>query len=151
MLHVVNNIEPCLQVEYENQLLGILGIDKVCEILTLLPYFDCKCATLIMDSKSLNQILITFTQEMVDDCCKLILEMSSSLRSLGNKRKFGSSMPGSPNGVIDISFSSDSSNDSWAVASSVSSSPEPVSKKTRALEKLNHTANAATDIFSLPR
>lgn len=117
MLHVVNNIEPCLQVEYENQLLGILGIDK----------------------------------EMVDDCCKLILEMSSSLRGLGNKRKFGSSIPGSPNGVIDISFSSDSSNDSWAVASSASSSPEPVSKKTRALEKLNHTANAATDILSLPR
>ncbi|KAL6216639.1 PREDICTED: cyclin-D3-3-like [Fragaria vesca subsp. vesca] len=120
MLHVVNNIEPCLQVEYENQLLSILGIDK----------------------------------GAVDDCSKLIMELSSSWSR--NKRKFGSSIPGSPNGVIDISFSSDSSNDSWAVASSVSSSPEPLSKKSRALEKqllekLNHTANATADILSLPR
>ncbi|PRQ27767.1 putative cyclin D [Rosa chinensis] len=120
MLHVVNNIEPCLQVEYENQLLTILGIDK----------------------------------GLADDCSKLIMELSSSWSR--NKRKFGYSIPGSPNGVIDISFSSDSSNDSWAVASSVSSSPEPLSKKSRALEKqllekLNQTANAAADILSLPR
>ncbi|XP_050364176.1 cyclin-D3-3-like [Argentina anserina] len=114
MLHVVNNIEPCLQVEYENQLLSILRIDK----------------------------------GLVDDCSKLILELSSSWSR--HKRKFGSSVPGSPNGVIDMAFSSDSSNDSWAVASSVSSSPEPLSKKSRALEKLDHTANAA-DILSLPR
>jgi cyclin D3 len=29
MLHVVNTVEPCLLVEYQSQLLGILGIDKV--------------------------------------------------------------------------------------------------------------------------
>lgn len=29
MLHVVNTVEPCLIVQYQNQLLGILGIDKV--------------------------------------------------------------------------------------------------------------------------
>ncbi|KAK7310800.1 hypothetical protein RJT34_08535 [Clitoria ternatea] len=28
MMHVVNIVEPCLGVEYQNQLLGILGIDK---------------------------------------------------------------------------------------------------------------------------
>lgn len=29
MLHVINGVEPCLRAEYESQLLGILGIDKV--------------------------------------------------------------------------------------------------------------------------
>lgn len=29
MMHVVNSVEPRLGVEYQNQLLGILGIDKV--------------------------------------------------------------------------------------------------------------------------
>ncbi|KAI5354426.1 PREDICTED: cyclin-D3-1 [Prunus dulcis] len=113
MLHVVNNIEPCLHVEYQNQLLGILGIDK----------------------------------DKVDDCYKLVLELSSSggHGKPSNKRKFGS-IPGSPNGVIDMSFSSDSSNDSWAVASSVSSSPEPLSKK----RKLSHNPNAEILSF-IPR
>ncbi|KAL4649563.1 hypothetical protein ACB092_01G022700 [Castanea dentata] len=120
MLHVVNTVEPCLIVQYQNQLLGILGIDK---------------------------------QDKVDECCKLILELAS--RGSGdpsNKRKFGS-LPSSPKGVIDVSFSSDSSNDSWAVAaSSVSSSPEPLSKKSRAqdqlLQPLNHPSS---DILSIPR
>ncbi|XP_059636883.1 cyclin-D3-1-like [Cornus florida] len=107
MLHVINGIEPCIGVEYQNQLLGILGINK----------------------------------DIVEDCHKLIQEHTS--RGLGhhlNKRKFRS-MPGSPNGVIDVSFSSDSSNDSWAVeavtvaAASVSSSPEPLSKKSRRVEE----------------
>ncbi|GMI78492.1 CYCLIN D3;1 [Hibiscus trionum] len=85
MLHVVGSVEPSLRVEYENQLLGILGIDK----------------------------------DKVNECCELIME-SATTRVEGNqsnKRRF-SSIPGSPNGVIDVSFSSDSSNDSWAVASS---------------------------------
>ncbi|KAF3446611.1 hypothetical protein FNV43_RR11791 [Rhamnella rubrinervis] len=109
MLHVVNSIEPCLQFEYQNQLLGILGIEK----------------------------------DKVEDCCKLILELVSvNLGNQSNKRKFGS-MPGSPNGVMDVSFSSDSSNDSWALASSVSSSPEPLYKKSRAQDQL--------DFLSIPR
>ena len=29
MLHVIDNIEPSLAAEYQSQLLGILGIDKV--------------------------------------------------------------------------------------------------------------------------
>uniref|UniRef100_A0A5B7AEE7 Putative cyclin D3-1 n=1 Tax=Davidia involucrata TaxID=16924 RepID=A0A5B7AEE7_DAVIN len=100
MVHAFNSVEPCIGVEYQNQLLCILGIDK----------------------------------DKVEGCCKLIKE--SILGGLGqwsNKRKFRS-MPGSPNGVMDVSFSSDSTNDSWAVAASVSSSPEPLSKKSRAQE-----------------
>ncbi|KAE8714393.1 Cyclin-D3-2 [Hibiscus syriacus] len=102
MLHVLDSVEPSLRVEYQNQLSSIMGIDK----------------------------------DKVNECCELIME-SATTRVEGNeskKRRF-SSVPGSPNGVIDVSFSSNSSNDSWALASSslssVSSSPEPVSKKSR--------------------
>ncbi|MED6147989.1 hypothetical protein PIB30_048965 [Stylosanthes scabra] len=84
-------------------------------------------------------------EEKVDECLKVIWEWE---REQGKKRKFGW-VPGSPNGVMDVSFSSasdDSSNDSWALlpnnnnnnnnSSSVSSSPEPqppLPKKTRTL------------------
>ncbi|XP_057974195.1 cyclin-D3-1-like [Malania oleifera] len=99
MLQVINSVEPCVGVEYQNQLLGILRIDK----------------------------------DKVDDCRQLILELAprGDGNSHSNKRKHRSE-PGSPNGVIDASFSCDSSNDSWAAASSVSSSPVPLSKKSRA-------------------
>ncbi|XP_057505398.1 cyclin-D3-1-like isoform X2 [Actinidia eriantha] len=82
----------------------------------------------------------------VEDCYKLILESESTFSHRSNKRKFGlGSMPGSPNGVVDVCFSSDSSNDSWAVAASVSSSPEPKKKKiyTQDFE--------AEDVLSSPR
>ncbi|MBA0730482.1 hypothetical protein Golax_025781 [Gossypium laxum] len=121
MLHVVDCVEPNLRVEYENQLLGILGIDK----------------------------------EKVDECCKLITDLVTTMvqGNLSKKRRFSSSIPRSPNGVMDVWFSSDSSNDSWAVASSVSSSPEPQSKKSRTqqqqlLEKLSH---GPLDFLSIPR
>lgn len=96
MLHVINNVEPCIGIQYQKQLISIVGVDK----------------------------------DKVEDCCGLILELASR----GNrtiKRKFASSIPGSPSGVMDVSFSSDGSNDSWAVISSVSSSPEPLSKKSK--------------------
>ncbi|GMI91119.1 CYCLIN D3;1 [Hibiscus trionum] len=120
MLHAVDCVEPNLRVEYQNQLLGILRIDK----------------------------------DKVDECFKLIVE-SAATRAQGkqsNKRRF-SCIPGSPNGVMDVSFSSDNSNDSWAVSSSVSSSPEPQSKKSRIqqqqlLEKLSH---APSDFLSILR
>lgn len=81
----------------------------------------------------------------MEDCCKLIQELTP--RGFGqyqsNTRKFGS-LPGSPNGVMDLSLcSDDSSNDSWEVAASVSSSPEPLSKKSR-----TEDVSAAVDIFS---
>ncbi|XP_062159754.1 cyclin-D3-1-like isoform X1 [Alnus glutinosa] len=121
MLHVVNTVEPCLLVEYQSQLLGILGIDK---------------------------------QDKIDGCCKLISELASGGHgNQSNKRKFGS-IPCSPKGVVDVSFSSDSSNDSWAVAaaSSVSSSPEPLSKKSRAQDQILQTLNhPSADFLSIPR
>ncbi|CAI9753482.1 unnamed protein product [Fraxinus pennsylvanica] len=96
MLYVISSVKPCIGVEYQYQLLGILGIKK----------------------------------EKVEDCCRLIQEVTTNVHfHSSNKRKFGS-FPDSPNGIMDISFSSDSSNDSWEVASSsVSSSPEAMSKK----------------------
>ncbi|XP_021903581.1 cyclin-D3-1-like [Carica papaya] len=120
MLHVINGVAPSLGLEYQDQLLGILGIKK----------------------------------DKVDDCCKLIIELASRVGGAqSNKRKFGS-IPGSPNGVMDMSFSSDSSNDSWAfAASSVSSSPEPVSKKTKTQDELQKSRinDATADNFlSIP-
>ncbi|KAL2520904.1 Cyclin-D3-1 [Forsythia ovata] len=97
MLYVISGVEPCIGVEYQNQLIGILGIKK----------------------------------DKVEDCCILIQEVTTNVHfHSSNKRKFGS-FPDSPKGIMDVSFSSDSSNDSWAVtaSSSVSSSPEPMSKK----------------------
>ncbi|CAL5204700.1 unnamed protein product [Lathyrus oleraceus] len=101
MIHVFNSVEPSLGDEYKNQLLGILGINK----------------------------------EKVDECGKLMMkvwtEYEEENENRFNKRKFGS-IPSSPNGVMDVSFSSENSNDSWAIATvSVSSSPEPLSKKTK--------------------
>lgn len=55
-------------------------------------------------------------------------------RKSSYKRKFDS-IPNSPNGVIDAYLNSDSSVDSWAVALSASSSPEPSFKKSRALDQ----------------
>ncbi|GMH04001.1 hypothetical protein Nepgr_005840 [Nepenthes gracilis] len=96
MLHVFNNLEPCIGDEYQNQLLSILGLTRT-----------------------------------VEECCHLILELASGGKILLCNKLKSISLPGSPSGVIDGLFSTDSSNDSWAVASSVSS-PEPLPKKFRA-------------------
>ena len=74
-------------------------------------------------------------QEKVSDCYELILEVSSTSPCFygheknPHKRKY-EQIPSSPSGVIDAILSSDSSNDSWAFGS-VSSSPEPLFKKSR--------------------
>ncbi|RZC48492.1 hypothetical protein C5167_016917 [Papaver somniferum] len=86
-----------------------------------------------------NQLMtvLKLTKEDVEECYQFIMKWAFSCN--GNKRKYGSSIPSSPNGVIDVSFSygSDNSNESWAIAAtpSVSSSPEhhlPLFKKSRA-------------------
>ncbi|RVW99985.1 Cyclin-D3-1 [Vitis vinifera] len=91
--------------------------------------------------------ILGIDKDKVEDCSQLILDIASSARCHHhNKRKF-SSTPGSPNGVMDGWFSCDSSNDSWAVASSVSSSPsssEHLSKKSRGQEQHLQTLNQAT-------
>ncbi|KAM3199908.1 cyclin-D3-3 [Capsicum annuum] len=78
--------------------------------------------------------ILGIVKDNVTDCYKLVQEAASNIDFNSNKRKIAAS-PGSPIGVMDVSFSSDSSNDSWAVAASVSSSPEPSSKKIRTNEK----------------
>uniref|UniRef100_A0A2N9ETT6 B-like cyclin n=1 Tax=Fagus sylvatica TaxID=28930 RepID=A0A2N9ETT6_FAGSY len=106
MMHVIDQVEPCNPMEYQNQLLGVLKI----------------------------------SQEKVNDCYNLILELSKAYNcahdiSNPHKRKY-EQVPESPSGVIDAVFSSDSSNDSWSVGSSVySSSSEPLFKKSRAHEQ----------------
>ncbi|KAL5720409.1 hypothetical protein ACHQM5_013079 [Ranunculus cassubicifolius] len=96
-------------MEYQNQLMEILKIDK----------------------------------DKLDECYGFILD--SILGSNDRKRKYESE-PSSPIGVIDASFSYDNSNDSWAVSSSVSSSPKCMFKKSRLQElqlplpSFNHAA-----------
>ncbi|MCL7033044.1 hypothetical protein MKW94_014824 [Papaver nudicaule] len=82
-----------------------------------------------------NQLMtvLKLTKEDVNECYQFVMKWAFSCN--GNKRKYGS-IPSSPNAVIDVSFSfSDSSNESWAIATpSVSSSPEqplPLFKKSR--------------------
>ncbi|GFS40058.1 similar to CYCLIN D3;2 [Actinidia rufa] len=104
MLHVIQQVEPCHSIEYQNQLLGVLNLSK----------------------------------EKVSDCYELILEVSSTSPCFygheknPHKRKY-EQIPSSPSGVIDAILSSDSSNDSWAFGS-VSSSPEPLFKKSRSAQ-----------------
>ncbi|KAH1121691.1 hypothetical protein J1N35_004851 [Gossypium stocksii] len=74
-----------------------------------------------------NQLLdnLGISKDKVDESCKLIIELTKT-REEGNqskKRRF-KWIPESPNGVIDLLFISDESNDSWRV-----SSPDPDSKK----------------------
>lgn len=83
MLNVIDQVEPCNPIEYQNQLISILKI----------------------------------TKDQVDDCYKLIIESTLGFngRGYGNKRKF-QSIPSSPNGVMDVSFSCENSNNSWSRA-----------------------------------
>ncbi|XP_041028368.1 cyclin-D3-2 isoform X1 [Juglans microcarpa x Juglans regia] len=105
MLHVIEDIELSNLLEYQNHLMRVLKISE---------------------------------QEKVNECCKLIQEISEShgqcIHNQSRKRK-NVSIPSSPKGVIDAYFSSDSSNDSWAVASLVSSSPEPRFKRSKAQDQ----------------
>ncbi|XWS68068.1 hypothetical protein CRYUN_Cryun04dG0058500 [Craigia yunnanensis] len=107
MMHAIDQVEPFNPIDYQNQLLSVLKLSK----------------------------------EKVNDCYKLILDLSTKPQNNAysnpphlHKRK---TVPSSPSGVIDTTFSSDSSNDSWAMGSSVSlsSSPEPPFKKSRAQEQ----------------
>ncbi|CAA2982505.1 cyclin-D3-3-like isoform X2 [Olea europaea subsp. europaea] len=80
-----------------------------------------------------NQLMsvLRISKERIDDCDKLILEV---LEDHGHrpcqKRKHKSTIS-SPKGIVDAYFCSDSSNDSWAVGSSISSSLEPIFKRSR--------------------
>ncbi|WCJ17757.1 CYCLIN D3 1 [Euphorbia peplus] len=112
MMHVIDQVEPFNSIDYQNQLLGILKINK----------------------------------EKVNDCYELICELLKCRSNHNNnhnyyyyekkclKRKYDDeeAIPSSPSGVIDAIFSCDNSNDSWILnSSSVSSSPQPIFKKSR--------------------
>lgn len=92
----------------------------------------------------------------MNECYELMLETSGSqgcIQKQSRKRKHVS-VPGSPSGVIDASFSSDTSNDSWAVASSVPWSPESRFKRSRAQEqqmRLPPINRFSVDVLSSPR
>ncbi|KAF9687537.1 hypothetical protein SADUNF_Sadunf02G0103800 [Salix dunnii] len=133
MLYIIDGVEPSLAAEYQSQLLegekGRLNFQGSAWGCCVWFWWGERGGTL-------------------EDCSKLVMELAPRDHfKFSSKRKY-SSIPGSPNGVFDVSFSSDSTDDSWSVVSSVSSSPEPLSKKTRALLSLN---DANTDFLSLPR
>ncbi|KAI3451983.1 hypothetical protein Pfo_008648 [Paulownia fortunei] len=86
------------------------------------------------DQNQLMSVLRT-SKEKIDDCHKLIVEAMDDLsRKSCHKRKH-ESIPRCPSGVIDAYFSSDCSVDLWAVASSLSSSPDPLFKRSRAQDQ----------------
>ncbi|CAN1191924.1 CYCD3-2 [Linum perenne] len=86
----------------------------------------------------------------IDEIMELTSGSGNGSQQWKRKRRMLDSVPGSPNGVMELSFCSDSSNDSSAT-SSVSSSPEPhrSKKKSRAdLDQrfINHTASSSNFI-----
>ncbi|KAL5562443.1 hypothetical protein UlMin_032190 [Ulmus minor] len=112
-----------------------------------------------VDYKSQLLGVLKLSKEKVDDCYSHILELSRGYNQIYNnplKRKL-EQIPGSPSGVIDAFFNSDSSNDSWsssAASSSVfSSSPAPLFKKRRAQDqqmKLPSLNRVFVDIVGSP-
>ncbi|KAI5436970.1 Beta-galactosidase 4 [Lathyrus oleraceus] len=106
----------------------------------------------------INQLLdlLKISEEQVNQCYKLMLKLLVSddgIYSLHQKRKRVSE-PSSPGGVIDASFSCDSSNDSWTVASSVSLSVQPMFKRSRAQDqqmRLPSVNRVSIDVLNSPR
>lgn len=109
---------------------SVLAIATMLHIIDIVdPCFKTEYQNLILSFPRINK-------DQLEECSKMIKTGLFGFRS--NKRKLRSVIPGSPNGVVDVCFSSDSSNDSWVAAAeeaeaSVSSSPEPLSKKLRVL------------------
>ncbi|CAN0922392.1 CYCD3-3 [Linum grandiflorum] len=68
--------------------------------------------------------LMEIDVEKVVDCRELIMELTSGSGQSKKRSRMLDSIPGSPNGVMDLSFCSDSSNGCTSASSSVSSSPE---------------------------
>ncbi|KAL2552033.1 Cyclin-D3-2 [Forsythia ovata] len=81
-----------------------------------------------------NQLMsvLRISKERIDDCNKLIVEVMDDHGHIPCQKRKHEPIPSSPKGVVDAYFCSDSSNDSWAIGSSISSSPEPIFKRSRA-------------------
>ncbi|XVE82843.1 hypothetical protein DITRI_Ditri16bG0038300 [Diplodiscus trichospermus] len=104
--------------------------------------------------KQLIRVLKT-CEDNVNACYKLILELLESHceGKQCHKRKHRS-ITSSPNGFVDASFGCDSSDDSWPVTSSVSSSPQPLFKRSRAQDqqmRLTSLNRMFVDVLSSPR
>ncbi|KAJ6344752.1 hypothetical protein OIU76_006302 [Salix suchowensis] len=146
---------PCLEFlkRCERMVLSILAdfrsmpyVPSIMAAATMLHVIDNIEPSLAAEYQSQLLGILGIDKDKVEDCSQFLMEFAprDNFKFMSNKRKF-SSLPGSPSGVVDVSFSSDSSNDSWSVASSVPSSPKPQSKKSRALPSLN---NATTSDLS---
>lgn len=102
------------------------------------------------------KIPVVILQEQVNECYKLIVKLlvlHEGIYNLCQKRKRISELS-SPGGVTDASFSCDSSNDSWTVASSVSLSLEPVLKRSKAQDqhmRLASVNRVTIDVLNSPR
>ncbi|PON67200.1 Cyclin [Trema orientale] len=100
--------------------------------------------------------VLKISEDRVNECYELMLETSGShgwIQKQSRKRK-DISVPSSPDGVIDSSFSSDTSNDSWAVTSPVPWSPGPRFKRSRAEDqqmRLPPINRFSVDVLSSPR
>lgn len=101
--------------------------------------------------------VLQIDKDKVDECVELILECTapSDYNVVNRKRKY-ESVPGSPNGVMDANFSSDSSNDSWIATESVAvASPKPSSFKKSRVQiqqlRLPSINRVAVELLTSPR
>ncbi|XP_039036418.1 cyclin-D3-3-like [Hibiscus syriacus] len=80
--------------------------------------------------------VLKICEDKVNACYELISELLESQYkgNLGHKRKHRS-IPSSPSDVVDVSFNCDSPDDLWVVTSSVSSSPQPPFKRSKAQDQ----------------
>nr|AAQ19973.1 cyclin D3-1 [Euphorbia esula] len=161
----MNPVTPLSFIDYMTRRLGFKDylcweFIRRCELIVLsiisdmrfIPYLPSEIASAIM-LHVINGIepslgdefetqlfgILGIDKEKVNNCREMIIELGSRYYgNQSNKRKYGSD-PGSPNCVMDVSFSSDNSNDSWAVGSKSSSvSSSPAAKKLRAVSGMNH-------------
>ncbi|KAG8384338.1 hypothetical protein BUALT_Bualt04G0107800 [Buddleja alternifolia] len=134
----------------------ILSIVADCRLMRYLPSVIA-AATMIHVTREIdtcdaleyqNQLMsvLKASKEEIDDCHKLITEIMNDLNIKPCHKRKHEPIPSSPSGVIDAYFSSDSSVDSWAVGSSVSSSPEPLFKRSRAQDQHMRLARLSVGI-----
>ncbi|KAL9661269.1 hypothetical protein QQ045_026093 [Rhodiola kirilowii] len=67
----------------------------------------------------------------LDECCSFLQRVSSKYHQNLNHERMFSKSHDSPKGVLDASLNSETSNELWALSPRASSSPEPMSKKTK--------------------
>ncbi|XP_019152373.1 PREDICTED: cyclin-D3-1-like [Ipomoea nil] len=121
----------------------IISISSDCRFMCYLPSVVASATMLHVIKKlepcigieeSQEQLLLGIlgtNREEVEKCWRLIREVASRFEfDRAQKRR----IPGSPKGVMDVSFSSESSNHSWPICSS----REPLLKKTRTQEHPKH-------------